>query len=129
MRVLIVEDHTVLRQALAAALQVEPDLDVVGEAPNGRVGIDQTDRLQPDIVLMDINMPVMNGVDATRAIHAAHPEVCVIALSMHEGLRATMREAGAMAYVSKSDPMDDLIRIVRACYAERRRQVLAGAAA
>ncbi len=74
-------------------------------------------------------MPVMNGVDATRAIHAAHPEVCVIALSMHEGLRATMREAGAMAYVSKSDPMDDLIRIVRACYAERRRQVLAAAAA
>ncbi len=129
MRVLIVEDHTVLRQALTAALQVEPDMDVVGEAMNGQVGVEQADRLQPDIVLMDINMPVMNGVDATRAIHAAHPEVCVIVLSMHEGLRGTMRDAGAMAYVSKSDPMDDLIRIVRACHAERRRQMPPAAAA
>ena len=123
MRVLLVDDHAMLRQALSAALDGEADMEVIGEAANGRAAVEQADRLHPDIVLMDINMPVMNGVDATHAIHATHPEVCIIVLSMHEGLRATMREAGAVGYVTKSAAPEELLAVMRGCYARLREEL------
>jgi len=122
MRVLLVDDHTILRQALCLMLGAEPDIEIVGEAGNGREAVALTHHLQPDLVLMDIGMPVMNGIDATRAIHAECPAVCVIGLSMyekHEQAEA-MRAAGAMEYFTKSAAPDELVAVMRACYQQMR---------
>ncbi len=97
MRVLLVEDHTIVRQALRMLLESEVDIDIIGEAQNGREGVDLTHHLHPDIVLMDVMMPTMDGIQATHAIHAQHPEVCVIGLSMHEHADQQMHAAGAWA--------------------------------
>ncbi len=82
MRVLLVDDHALVRRALWLMLAQELDIEIVGEAANGREAVDLTRLLQPDVVLMDIIMPEMNGIDATRVIHTAFPHVCVIGLSM-----------------------------------------------
>jgi two-component system NarL family response regulator len=131
MRVLLVDDHTILRQALRLMLGSEPDIEIVGEAGDGREAVTLTHHLQPDIVLMDIGMPVMNGIEATRAIHAESPGICVIGLSMfehHQQARA-MRAAGAMEYVTKSAPPDQLVTVMRACYQQMRRRLPPQAAA
>jgi len=73
-KVVLVDDHTVLRQGLRALLSYSEDIDVVGEAQNGREAIEAVERLRPDVVLMDINMPIMNGIDATRAISERFPD-------------------------------------------------------
>ena len=131
MRVLLVDDHLILRQALSSMLAAEADIEIVGEAGDGKVGVEMTRELLPDIVLMDLSMPVMNGVQATRVIHAAHPDVCVIGLSMFEPGEqgVAMWAAGAMAYVTKSAPPDQLLAVLRACYARQREQVPLQAAA
>ncbi len=129
MRVLLVDDHAIVRQAVRAVLSMEPDVEIVGEAATGRAAIEETRKLRPEIVLMDLNMPVMNGIQATRAIHAEFPQVCIIGLSMHEDMRAEMRAAGAMDYVSKTSVTDQLISTIRACYERNRRQMPPAAAA
>ena len=78
-RVLLVDDHTVVRRGLRLAFDLEPDLEVVGEAANGQEAVERVAELAPDVVVMDLLMPVMNGVDATRAIRRDHPEVEVVA--------------------------------------------------
>ena len=122
MRVLLVDDHASVRRALRTLLQLEPDIDVVGEAANGQMAVDLTRHLQPDVVLMDITMPTMNGIEATRAIHAEFPRVCVIGLSVHDRdkLAELMRDAGAMDYVAKSAPPEELLVVMRGCYARLR---------
>ena len=118
MRVLLVDDHFLVRQALAALLAGEPDIEIIGEAGDGKVGVEMTRELRPDIVLMDLSMPVINGVQATRAIHATHPDVCVIGLSMfdRDQQAETMRDAGAMDYVTKSAAPEELLTVMRGCY-------------
>jgi len=118
MRVLVVDDHTVVRQALALMLSQESDIEVVGEASNGKTALELARSLKPDVVLMDVNMPVMNGIEATRAIHGEIPGISVIGLSMYEkNEQATpMFDAGAVGYVSKSDAPDILLAAIRACY-------------
>ena len=122
MRVLLVDNHTIVRVALRLLLEDEPDIEVVGEASDGRQGVELTGQLHPDIVLMDVSMPIMDGLQATRAIHAAHPEVCVIGLSMYEmhEQAAAMRAAGALEYVTKSAPPGQVVEVMRACYTRRR---------
>ncbi len=122
MRVLVVDDHTIVRQALAAMLKGEPDIEIVGEAANGVTAVERTRTLHPDVVLMDINMPEMNGIDATRAIGRDDPQVQVIGLSMFEPSEQTrpMLDAGATAYVSKSDPPDVLLNAIRSCQPRTR---------
>ncbi len=117
MRVLVVDDHTVVRQALALMLSQEADIEVVGEASNGKAAVDMARALNPDIVLMDVNMPIMNGIEATRAIHGELPRICIIGLSMYERNEqaAPMLDAGAVGYVSKSDAPDILLAAIRAC--------------
>ncbi len=115
LRVLLVDDHQVVRQALAQFLRAEADLTVVGEAGTGTAAVALAHQLMPDVVLMDINMPEMNGIDATRAIHAAFPAMRVIGLSMHDrgDQQAAMQAAGAVAYVSKAGPAETLLAAIR----------------
>jgi PAS domain S-box-containing protein len=115
-RILVVDDHQVVRRALAQLLRAEADLTVVGEAGTGTAAVALARQLSPDVVLMDINMPEINGIDATRAIHAAFPAIRVIGLSMFDrgDQQAAMQDAGAVAYVSKSAPAEELLSAIRA---------------
>jgi CheY-like chemotaxis protein len=117
LRVLLVDDHKAVRQAFAFALKNELDIEVIGEAGSGQAALDRVRQLLPDIVLMDINMPGMNGIEATRRLRAEFPHIQVIGLSMYESEEqgAAMRDAGARAYVSKSDSYDVLLAAIRAC--------------
>jgi DNA-binding NarL/FixJ family response regulator len=112
---LVVDDHALVRRGFATMLAVEPDLEVVGEADNGRQAIELTRQLAPDVILMDVSMPVMNGIDATRAIHAEFPALRVIGLSMFDDPEQpeTMRQAGAVAFLSKHDSAEALLAAVR----------------
>ena len=116
-RVLLVDDHRVMRQGLARLLQQEPDIEIVGEAPDGPTAVALTRQLQPDVVSMDIDLPGMNGIEVTRLIRAEFPRVQVIGLSMFEEAEhiAAMGEAGAATYIAKSGPPEALLAAIRAC--------------
>ena len=119
-RVLLVDDHTIVRQGLAGLLRAEHDMEIVGEASEGESAVRLAREMRPDIVLMDINLPGMSGIDATRVIHQELPDVRVIGLSMfREGEQAAaMREAGAVDYIDKGGPADALTRAIRAQVSE-----------
>jgi len=114
-RVLVVDDHEMLRHGLMELLDKENDITVIGVAEDGKQAVQQTRMLHPDIVLMDISMPKMNGIEATRIIMDEMPETCVIGLSMHDQaeMRRAMHEAGAAAYLCKGEPIEDLITTIR----------------
>ena len=116
-RVLLVDDHRVMRQGLARLLQQEPDIEIVGEAPDGPTAVALTRQLQPDVVSMDIDLPGMNGIEVTRLIRTEFPRVQVIGLSMFEEVEhiAAMGEAGAATYIAKSGPPEALLAAIRAC--------------
>jgi DNA-binding NarL/FixJ family response regulator len=113
--VLIVEDQTLMRQGLKTILDLEPGIRVIGEAANGEEGLRQALQLRPDVILMDIQMPVINGVDATRAIVAAWPEAKVIVLTTFDRDDYVFQSirAGAMGYLLKDMPADALIAVIR----------------
>jgi PAS domain S-box-containing protein len=117
MRILLADDHAVVRQALAMMLTQEQDIEVIGEAANGKQAVEMAGRLQPDVVLMDINMPVMNGIQATQQIRGSHAGIQVIGLSMFEDSEQAnaMREVGAAGYVSKGASPDALLDTIRTC--------------
>ncbi len=115
LRVLLVDDHAVVRQGLAALLGGEAGLAVIGEAVNGREGVELADALVPDVILMDANMPVMDGIEATRLIHERHPAVRVIGLSVLADTEVGQRmaRAGASRLVSKAASARELLRVIR----------------
>ncbi len=115
-RVLLVDDHTVVRRGLRLAFDLEPDLEVVGEAANGQEAIAQVAALAPDVVVMDLLMPVLNGVEATKAIRRGHPDVEVVALTsvLEDRLVVEVVEAGAAGYMLKETRPDELFEAVRA---------------
>jgi CheY-like chemotaxis protein/two-component sensor histidine kinase len=115
LRVLVVDDHALVRRGFATLLSGEPDLEVVGEADNGQRAIELTRELAPDVVLMDASMPIMNGIDATRAIHAEFPAIRVIGLSIFEdpGQPEAMCQAGAVGFVSKNASAEALLAAIR----------------
>jgi DNA-binding NarL/FixJ family response regulator len=115
-RVLLVDDHTVVRRGLRLAFGLEPDLEVVGEAENGKQAIEAAAALLPDVVVMDLLMPVMNGVDATREIRDRFPDVEVVALTsvLEDRMVVDVVEAGAAGYMLKESRPDDLFEAVRA---------------
>lgn len=121
--VLLVDDHSLIRVGLGRLLKEDSSITVVGEAADGETGVELASRLQPDVVLMDVSMPGLGGVEATRAIKRANPEIEVIALSMHEEheLGSEMRDAGASDYVNKSQAASRIGDAVRACYEKKRR--------
>jgi DNA-binding NarL/FixJ family response regulator len=116
MKVLIVDDHGIVRQGLKALIRKQADVKVVGEAEDGNAAVEMASRLSPDVVIMDVTMPNLNGIDATRAITRNHPNTKVIALSMHND-KAIVREmfkAGASGYVLKSYLFDELNKSLEA---------------
>ena len=115
-RVLLVDDHTVVRNGLRLVFELEDDLEVVGEAENGREALERVAELRPDVVVMDLLMPVMNGVEATRAIRAAFPEVEVVALTsvLDDRMVVDAVEAGAAGYMLKETRPGELFEAVRA---------------
>lgn len=114
-RLLVVDDHAVLRQGMVEMLRREPDLEVVGEAVDGLDALNKCRDLSPDLVLMDVSMPRMNGLEATRCIHEEMPGVCIIALSMHARFEMAeqMLAAGAKAYLVKDCPVEDILAEIR----------------
>jgi DNA-binding NarL/FixJ family response regulator len=130
MRVLITDDHGVVRQGLRMFLSLDPDIQVVGEAANGQEAVAMARELQPDVVLMDLLMPVMDGIEATQAIRAEMPEVEILALtSVLEGSSVTRAiRAGAIGYLLKDTDAEELHRALRGA-AEGRVQLAPEAAA
>jgi two-component system, NarL family, response regulator len=121
-RVLAVDDHPVVRAGLAAMLANEPDLEVVGEARNGAEGVALFEARRPDVVLMDLQMPELDGVSATRAIRGIDPGARVIVLTNFEGDADIHRalSAGACAYLLKDAPAEQLVATIRSAAAGRR---------
>ena len=110
-RILLADDHTILRAGLRMMLNAQPDMEVIGEAPDGKQAINATVHLQPDIVLMDITMPDMGGIEATRQIKRIAPEVKVLVLTMHENDEYVFQalRAGASGYILKEAADTELI--------------------
>jgi two-component system response regulator NreC len=114
-RILLADDHTILRAGLKMMLNAQPDMEVVGEAQDGRQSIHEAQRLQPDIVLMDITMPDMNGIEATKQIKRLLPDIKVLILTMHEHDEYVFQalRAGASGYMLKEAADTDLISALR----------------
>ena len=115
-RVILAEDHTIVREGLKSLLATRADIEVIAEVANGRDAVAQASALRPQVVVMDLNMPELNGVDATRAIRESLPETRVLILSMHSGeeyVRPVIR-AGASGYLLKGSGLSDLVSAIRA---------------
>jgi len=113
--VLLVDDHHIVRSGIKVLLMAEDDIEVVGEATSGKEAIDLACRLSPDVVVMDVQMPGLNGIEATKQITANCPDCAVLALTIHEDEQYffQMLNAGAMGYVPKRAAPDDLVRAIR----------------
>jgi DNA-binding NarL/FixJ family response regulator len=114
-RVLLADDHPLIRKALRDTLEKEPDLEVVGEAGNGAEAVDLTAQLRPDVVIMDVSMPVMNGVEATRRIKEADPLTLVLILTVVTDVNTIFNilQAGASGYLVKSIFGPEVVRTIR----------------
>lgn len=117
-RVLLADDHTLVRQGLRALLEREADIKIIAEARNGREAVHRAIALKPDIVVMDISMPQLNGFEATQRIAAECPETKVVALSMHKAEHHvhSLLRAGARGYVPKDAPASELLAAIRAVH-------------
>jgi DNA-binding NarL/FixJ family response regulator len=118
-RILLADDHEIVRQGLVHILQAQKDFEVVGQAANGRQAVDLAVRLRPDVIIMDVSMPDLNGIDATHQIRREVPEARVIVLSMHHKRQFVldMLREGARGYILKSDISDQLIQGIQAVMA------------
>ena len=115
-RILLADDHAVMRTGLRLVLERQPDFEVVGEASDGREAVAMVQKYSPDILVTDIGMPNLNGIEAARQVAAASPQVSVVVLSMHSDEAYVLRalKAGARAYLLKESAESDLIAAIRA---------------
>ncbi|MFP3975123.1 MAG: response regulator [Dehalococcoidia bacterium] len=118
-KVLVVDDHTVVRDGICSLLSLAGDIDVVGEASNGREGLEEISKLLPDIVLMDISMPIMGGLEAIRRIRKEFPDVKSLVLTQYDDKEHVFPaiEAGASGFISKTAASSELASGIRAVYA------------
>jgi len=114
-RIFLADDHSIVRDGIKALLEKERDFTVIGEADNGRDAVQSVCKLQPDIVIMDIAMPKLNGIEATRQLIGEHPKLKIIVLSMHADKRfvTEVLKAGAVGYLQKSCAFKHLITAIR----------------
>jgi DNA-binding NarL/FixJ family response regulator len=115
-RILLADDHALVRQGFRMILEAQPDMEIVGQAGNGREAVELAEKLHPDVVVMDVAMPELNGTEATRRLAASMPRTRVLALSMHKDsvyVREILR-AGARGYLLKDSGDTDLVAAVRA---------------
>jgi DNA-binding NarL/FixJ family response regulator len=116
LRILLADDHVVMRTGLRALLERQPNLEVVGEAENGRETVERVEALKPDVVVMDVGMPILNGIEATKQITGEKSSTAVIILSMHADESYVMRalKAGARGYLLKDSAAADLMNAIQA---------------
>ena len=119
-RVLVVDDHAIVREGICSLLARRKDIEVVGEAADGKRAIDAVVQFDPDVVLMDIQMPVLNGLDATREIHKRFPSTRILVLTQHESKEyvVPLLRAGAVGYITKTARASEVIGAIRAVYDE-----------
>jgi len=110
-RVLVVDDHTAFRKALASALRLVGDIEVAGEASGGEDACIGAKELQPDVVLMDLSMPDISGIEAMQRIHSSTPDLPVVILTAHadEGVEREARDAGATGFLAKGVPLEEIV--------------------
>jgi DNA-binding NarL/FixJ family response regulator len=115
MRVIICDDQAIVRDGLEMLLKLEPDIDVVGTADDGAAAVEIVGKEKPDLVLMDLKMPIMNGVEATRQIRTKYPEVKVLVLTTYDGDEWVFDaiKAGASGYLLKDTPRDEVVKAIR----------------
>jgi DNA-binding NarL/FixJ family response regulator len=120
-RILLVDDHEIMREGLSALLRKNPDYETVGQACDGRAALKMLEELSPDIVIMDIEMPNLNGIDATRQMIAKRPDLKVLALSTHSrrSMVVKMLEAGASGYMLKDSAFSELMEGIKAMDEQR----------
>ncbi|MGQ0603451.1 MAG: response regulator [Anaerolineales bacterium] len=123
LRILLADDHAVVREGLAAMISRRADMQVVAEAENGQRAVELARQHQPDVILMDLRMPVMGGVEAITHIRAEQPEARIIVLTTYDGDEDIYRalHAGAGAYLLKDTPRDELLDAIRAVHAGQKR--------
>ncbi|MFC1900795.1 response regulator [Chloroflexota bacterium] len=116
--VLIVDDHTLVRDGIRSLLELVSDIEVVGEAENGREALDKVKELTPDVVLMDMAMPIMNGLEATRRIHREFPDTKILALTQYDDSEYVIPiiEAGARGFITKMAAFSELAQAIQAVY-------------
>ena len=121
-RIVVADDHAIVRRALVQFLGSKEDMTIIGEAPDGAALISLLESEQPDVILMDYNMPEVDGVEATRQIHARYPQICVIGISMHEDgpVERDMLNAGAVAYIPKKNVAQCLEHAIRRCTSQEQ---------
>ena len=121
-RVLCVDDHPLVRKGIASILANEPDITLAGEADNGQDAVHMFRELQPDVVLMDLRMPALDGIDTTKAILAEFPEARVLALTSYDGDQDIYRalEAGVRGYLLKETAHEDVVHAIRTVHAGKR---------
>jgi len=119
-RLLLVDDHDVVRTGLRMLLEGQPDIDIVGEADTGQKALAMARELQPDVIVMDITLPDISGIEVTRRLNSAHPDISVVALTIHDDEQYffEMLQAGASGYVPKRAAPEDLITAIRTAYAD-----------
>jgi PAS domain S-box-containing protein len=122
-RIIVADDHRMVREGLVMILESQPDMSVVGQADDGREAIELARQLKPDVIVMDVNMPNVNGVEATRTIRRELPETVIVGVSAYGecGTAESMKNAGAVAYLEKGGEPDELVLAVRQHVAERGR--------
>ncbi|MEL7035945.1 MAG: response regulator transcription factor [Cyanobacteria bacterium J06592_8] len=117
-KILLVDDQSIIREGLSSLLQAKPDLEVIGEAENGQVAVDLALKLQPDIILMDVRMPIMDGVAATRSLSQQLPQTKVLVLTTFDDDEYITKaiQNGAKGYLLKDTPSEELAETIRAVY-------------
>jgi DNA-binding NarL/FixJ family response regulator len=121
-KIMVVDEHRILREGLSTLIAKQPDMEIVGEATDGREALELLEKLMPDLILMDVTMPNLNGIEATRKIKSKNPQIEIIALSLHSDRRYVlgMIDAGASGYLLKECAFEELVRAINTVMAKKK---------